>query len=155
LSIDSNSRSFPVYVTEGVSGLKIANMNLMIINAVSGFTVIIVLALLLNHQELAIIMLSLSVMFLLMGFGKETYLIKNTEYQPSTQSIDVQRVYRIGLAILFLLNIVVLLIYWLPPPIPVGSMITILMVFGGFPMLVLYLDFERLGKVLAQSRYGN
>ena len=133
---------------------NIDNIELKILNAVSGLVVIVVLAVFLTHQDLALAMLSLSMFFIILGFAKEFFLIKTTDYRPTKLPIEVRRINRVGLSILFFLNIIVVLIFWFPPLLPVGEMVTAILVFGGFPMLILYLDFERFGKALAQRKYG-
>ena len=138
--------------------MTITNIDLRILNAASGITIILVLAIILNRNELAFTLLMLSATFIIMGFGKEGFMLTKTEYQPLIIPSELRYVERSGLAILFFLNIIILLIYWFPLPFPgpdaaFGEAVTALLVFGGFPMLVLYLDFERLGKALARNKY--
>lgn len=154
----SQNRMVEMVSHEGLRGIPY--FELKIFNIIAGLAIITVLALFLNHEKIALALLTFSLFLLVIGFLKEHLMITRTDYRPLPPRDYESNIYRIGHLVVFFLNVVVLLIYWFPLPslgadAEFGEIITTLLLYAGFPALVLYYDFERMGKALAQGKYAN
>ena len=137
--------------------MKIENLTTLILNAVAGFACII-LAQLIHSVEMASVLLPFPIMFLVFGYGVEWVGITRLNKHPSTHPKEIQEIYRMGHLGLFIFNIIAFFIIWLRPfPVTYDSgfweMVFGLSIYGGFPLLLLFLDFSTPGRELARSRF--
>ena len=136
--------------------MKMEETALLLPNAVCGI-IITAIALMKVGPNLAIVLFNFSMIFLILNYINEWLKLTRKEFGPYTPPKWVPQAERMRTITLFILNLVVFFIFWFEPFIPpeeiqFWDMVTLLLIYGGFPVLILKWDFGKLGTELARHR---